>query len=265
MAKKKSKSENSFTQPFYRWNDDNIHIFTLVGLFHEFQVRLMDKPAEELKRLNGNIEAESFKEKYKDEFALSDAIDENEQLILQMALCRTVDNFLNYISELLALIFSSKPEALRSSTPEEKKVDIDILFNHSTIEEAIAYYADRRVYELSRKSIVELSDYMKKQMKFDLFKSKTNLEVVAQINEIRNLITHNRGTVGMTSKNHKDFTWDVGAQIELDDERVIKYINAIEASVLDIEKRAVDSFNLPTEVQSLSKGAKKLEVVIGRG
>src|SRR5271157_4510607 len=52
----------------------------------------------------------------------------NEALICEMAVCRVVDNYLTYVSDLLGLIFSARPETLKSS----EEVTLEFVLTHRT-------------------------------------------------------------------------------------------------------------------------------------
>jgi len=51
----------------------------------------------------------------------------HNSLLLELVLTRTVDNFLCFLSDLLALIYKAKPEMLRSS--ENEKLDFVLQFS----------------------------------------------------------------------------------------------------------------------------------------
>jgi hypothetical protein len=69
----------------------------------------------------------------------------NRPLLFEMAFCRTVENYLAYLSETMALIFRTRPETLRSS----ETIRLDELLEHETMEDVISTLTDRRVDELS--------------------------------------------------------------------------------------------------------------------
>jgi hypothetical protein len=88
-----------------------------------------------------------------------DFFEYREQLLLQLVLARSVDNFLVYIADLLALIYRTRPETLRSS----ESVPIELIMKHDTMDDLISTLSDMRVNELSYKGMRELSDYLRKK------------------------------------------------------------------------------------------------------
>ena len=65
---------------------------------------------------------------------------------------RHVENFLNYLSSLLNEIFIQRPEILKSS----EKIDLEIVLGHSSIEDLVQTIAERKVENLSYKSLIDL-------------------------------------------------------------------------------------------------------------
>ena len=53
---------------------------------------------------------------------------ENDRMLEELTITRTVDNYLSYISDLLALIYKSKPEMLKSE--EEERLDFILSFDN---------------------------------------------------------------------------------------------------------------------------------------
>lgn len=73
------------------------------------------------------------------------ALQTYRQLILQMMLCRAVDSFLTYISELLALTYRTKPEMLKSG----ETVRLDVILQYQAMEDLVSALVERRVSQLS--------------------------------------------------------------------------------------------------------------------
>jgi len=69
----------------------------------------------------------------------------HEPLLQEMVVVRFVDNFLCYLGELLALIFGTRPETLRSSEQER----IDFVLQYDSMDELRAALAEKRVERLA--------------------------------------------------------------------------------------------------------------------
>src|ERR1035437_3237442 len=79
-------------------------------------------------------------------------------LIVDLVLCRAVDNFLAYIGDLLTLVYATTPGR---KTPSK----------------------------LSHSGISQKHEYLKAQLKFPLFETEADLERAGRIVETRNLFT----------------------------------------------------------------------------
>ncbi len=77
-------------------------------------------------------------------------------LLAELIHCRNVDNFLAYITDLLALIYHHRPEMLKSS----EKVEVKFIMQFLSMDDLINALAEKRVQELSYKSFQDLHDYL---------------------------------------------------------------------------------------------------------
>ena len=69
----------------------------------------------------------------------------HNKMLLQLEFCRSVDNYLVYLSELFALVFKTVPEMLRS----KKTVTHEQILEHLTLDELMAAISDKRVQDLA--------------------------------------------------------------------------------------------------------------------
>jgi hypothetical protein len=112
-----------------------------------------------------------------------------------MVAARGVDNFLTFLSELLALLFRERPETLRSS---EQQVKVAFVLQHNSMEELTEALGERRVEQLAYAGMRELADRLDDQLGFQLFETEDELRRAIEFIEARNLIVHNRGIVNRT-------------------------------------------------------------------
>lgn len=157
---------------------------------------------------------------------------------LEVKLSRHVDNYLTYLSELLSLIFVTRPETLRSS----ETVTLQEVLSHERMEDFISRAAEQRVEALSYKGMVTLNKYMSDKLAFPLFEESEKLETAARIVDTRNLIVHNRGIVNRRARN---VPGDVGEQVKLTEASVEKDAEFLRLSGFDIDTRALSKFGLP--------------------
>ncbi|HET6145570.1 MAG TPA: hypothetical protein VFE02_18855 [Candidatus Acidoferrales bacterium] len=158
-----------------------------------------------------------------------------------MAVCRVVDNYLIYVSDLLALIFTARPETLKSS----EVVTLEIVLSNQTTPQLINAIVRRRVDKLSYQGMKELLDFCSKQLKFPLFKDQNDAIEAIHLVEIRNIIVHNRGLVNDTFlRRVKESGLSKGHQIKLVWQEVLNYANFLSRSVANLEYDAGEKFGI---------------------
>jgi hypothetical protein len=170
-------------------------------------------------------------------------------LMLHLAFCGVVDNYLSYVSELLALIYRTKPEMLRSSETET----LNEILRYSTMEELTNYLAEKRVNRLSYRGMSELSEYLSQELGFCLFEKPDDLSRAVLIVETRNLIVHNRAIIDSRFlRRVPDFSGKIGDTIDLGGSkksgRTLKDIQFLARSVADVDPRACVKFDLPRPI-----------------
>lgn len=164
-------------------------------------------------------------------------------LMYQMFLSRSVDNFLTFISELLVLIFQTRPETMRSN----KMVKFVDILRYKTMDELITYLAEERVNELAYKGMRELADEISKGLGFDLFPRSEDLDKAIYLVEVRNLIVHNRGVINrLFLSRQPSCSPSIGQSLELKPQFILDSLRFLGQAALDIDNRASTKFNLPS-------------------
>jgi hypothetical protein len=172
---------------------------------------------------------------------LVDELIAHVSLMHEFVLTRTIDNFLTYIAELLALIYKTRPEMLKSSEPER----LEFILQHSSMDELREAIAERHVERLSYKGLRDLSDYIEAQMKFSLFEKPDELAHAALLVEYRNLLVHNRGIVSAAAvRRFPQLRESVNKRIPTSYKHVQEYRRFMENAAFDIDVRATQKFGL---------------------
>jgi hypothetical protein len=83
------------------------------------------------------------------------------QIICENMLCRSVDNFLAYISDILRLAFLKKPDALRSG----ESITFNEVLSHSAMRDLIKYIVDKKVNELSYQGLNSISEHIRARLR----------------------------------------------------------------------------------------------------
>ena len=171
------------------------------------------------------------------------------QFIYQTMVYRAVDNFLTYLAELLALIFRTRPETLKSS----ETVRLDELLQHSSMEDLINFLAENRMEKLSYQGMRELCSYLDEKLGLKLFDSNDDLQRAVFLVEVRNIIVHNRGVVNRIFKSRVPwFEAEMGESINLKFDDVFSHLAFLAKSLRQVDQRASEKFALPLPI-SLDK------------
>jgi len=108
---------------------------------------------------------------------------------IETACIRSVDNFLSYISDILQLCISRRPEMLRSSDT----ITLEEAVRFSRHGDLVSYLIDRTISRLSYKSFSEIEKYVSDKAGIDLVASEDERSLLMTSIELRNIYTHNRG------------------------------------------------------------------------
>jgi hypothetical protein len=136
-------------------------------------------------------------------------------IIVDLVLCRAVDNYLAYIEDLLGLVYATTSGR---KTPSK----------------------------LSHMGLCEKHAYLKAHLKFPLFEADAEFEQAGRIIEIRNLFTHNRGIISPRFLERvTGFKGTAGEPIQLPVEDVGIDLTFLQGSVRNIDFRTGRTFKIP--------------------
>jgi hypothetical protein len=163
------------------------------------------------------------------------------RLLTEMALCRAVDSYLIYLSELLSLIFRARPESLRSS----EEVKLEFVLAHRTRARLVRAIIDRKVNQLSYQGMRNLTQFFSKRLGLDLSPNPESLERMVLLVEMRNLFVHARGIVNDTFVQRVPKPpAPLGKQVRLTIAAVSSHVDFLSESVAEVEGRAHDKFGI---------------------
>lgn len=161
-------------------------------------------------------------------------------LLSEVLITRAFDAFLTYVARLVALIFTSKPETLRSGS----EVKIDYILSFESREEMIRALADDEVDRLARLGMRELTASLQKRMGLVLFPDPEELRYAVELIEARNLIVHNGGVINrIYLRRVPNSRQALGDKLHL-----FQAVNgpvSLAYAVRDIDARAIEKFDLP--------------------
>jgi hypothetical protein len=113
-----------------------------------------------------------------------------DRQMAETLLTRTVDGFLTYLADLLAMVYEANPNAL----PAEANIPVSLALEIDDREALVRELAGRRVRRLSRKSADALNRPFK-ALGFPLYRSETEQKALERAIARRDLIVHSRGIV----------------------------------------------------------------------
>ena len=221
------------TEPAVRFLETG-HDLMHFGGMHETLPRRMDRKVEALFTV-------SPEGKPKNLINYTEVSEHYSPLLSEILITRAVDAFLTYVARLLALIFTSKPETLRSGS----EVKVDYILSFESRDEMIRALVDDEVDRLARLGMRELAASLQKRMGLVLFPNADQLRHAVELIEARNLIVHNGGVVNRTYlKRVPDSRQALGEKLHL-----FQAVNgpvSLAYAVRDIDARAITKFGLPT-------------------
>jgi hypothetical protein len=225
-----------YTEACDRYTVDVTDLVAFVGFVAGLATRFDDVQRIAIQALRNTARSDEERERYEAELETGGAtvqqLRELRHLFLQMMFSRAVDNFLTYVSELLALVFRTRRETLRSS----EMVRLDEVLRHDSMDELVISLADRRVNRLAYLGMRELVD---------------DLDRAIEVIEIRNLIAHNRAVVNRTFLGRlPGYVAEEGELVSLDIDRLLSELSFLTKAAYDIDGRAVAKFVLPTVTPS---------------
>lgn len=168
-------------------------------------------------------------------------------ILFEACFTRVVDRALTYVAGSLHAVFRKHP----ASAQVKEKVDITFVSGFASIDELVEAMLERRVHELSYRSLIDLDEYFQTTLKFSLFSSgssdeqrKRAVRLVAE----RNLLVHNRGIVNRVflERTHGS-SLRVGDRIQYDAEAVFRELRFLLDWVCDLDIRLIEKFGLETQ------------------
>jgi hypothetical protein len=159
-----------------------------------------------------------------------------------MCLCRGADLSLAYISSALRLVYLQQPNSLRSS----EKVDINFIFQYSSLDELLVALLERKVRALSFQSLSDLNADLSRRLGMPLFADDNQRDRAVYLTALRNLIVHNQGVVDERFMRLYPDAPGVGTRIQIGANENSEAIRFLIDWIMDLDVRMIEKFSLPT-------------------
>lgn len=161
---------------------------------------------------------------------------------IEIILVRHVENYLNYLAELLFEIFLQKPETLISF----EKIEIKEIMRHDSIDSLIRSIAEDKIEALSYKSFSDLNKYFMKHFNLTLVQEDKLADVTKAI-EIRNISVHNRCIINERYAKRVGGDSQIGQRKKVGLEYLWKLIDLLAECVSITDEKARAKFKLKVE------------------
>jgi hypothetical protein len=157
---------------------------------------------------------------------------------------RAVDLYLVYLAELLALIYQTRPEMLRSS---EALTTSEVLA-YPDRDALVSAPVERKVLKLTTLSMSDLADTIERDSGFALFSSPEQRFLIVKQVEIRNLLVHSHGVVNRHFQRRvPSCPVPVGQPLVLGIPSIQPDLDALIVSARSIDSLAAAKWQLPVE------------------
>ena len=167
--------------------------------------------------------------------------DPHGQVLREMLAARYVDNFLGYVVELLALVFSMRPEMLKSG----EHVKVDFVLSYPDKDSLVRALIERRINRLSYLGMTELEKDLKQRIGMALFENQDDRERAVELNELRNVIVHNRGVINRRAAHRAPrLATRIGQKVDVSFENLDSQRKFLDVLAKNIDERAIKIFKL---------------------
>lgn len=168
-------------------------------------------------------------------------------ILFEACLTRVVDRALTYVSSSLHAVFRKYP----ASAQAKEKVDLTFVARFTSIDELLEAMLERRVHELSYRSLSDLDEYFQTTLKFSLFSADEQRKRAVRLVAERNLLIHNRGIVNrIFLERTNDSSLAIGDRIQYDAEAAMSELEFLLDWVCDLDIRLIEKFGLGTQLRT---------------
>jgi hypothetical protein len=163
------------------------------------------------------------------------------QLFLQMLICRLVDNYSSYLSDVIRETIPSKPEILKSG----EQVKLDYILQFDTMPDFLTDLVERKVTNLSYGGFTEIEKWCFDKLGLQLVETEEERNNLIELIETRNLFVHNRGKIGNKYlKNVPNTTFILGKERLIYLDYLVDSITLVLGCGLKFDENISKKFNL---------------------
>jgi hypothetical protein len=192
----------------------------------------------------GPDKTESFYESLDANVLNVDWLKSNKRILTEMVLVRIADNFLAYLTDLLRLVMTARPETILA---EKGKLDIRQVLEAASLDDLKKEIVEDRILAISYKSVADLAAHLRSQLGFDVFASQVAQGIVVKTVEARNIIVHNRSRINQRYVDRAGGKKEeIGRPLEVQASDLLRMNGYFESLAREIDQAAIEKFNLPS-------------------
>lgn len=244
------------TYPFYVFWKNQFHVMILSNLSQDFHLRRQvsfweagysENLTIEVGNFMSYIQLQAIRNRVGSDFHQVNPVSSTEQLVLQLIVCRSVDNLLSYLNNLLIVVLSNDDSLLKrclEQSPRSKK---------GQEAKSIASALEDEIYRRSKLGLARLCEYVSETIDLEIFPptiiveghSFTDFEEANELICARHVLVHNHGLVDSRFVTRTGSEWWIeGETIELDFDWVDHKVTRLLQWATDIDRRAAEQFGL---------------------
>lgn len=200
----------------------------------------MEKPSE----TTGPDATESFYASLDTNISKVGWLERNKKIVTEMVLVRIADNFLAYLTDLLRLVMTTRPETVLA---EKGKLDIRQVLEAASLDDLKKEIIEDRILSLSYKSVSDLADYLNSQLGFKVFSSPENRSIVVKTIETRNIVVHNRCRINQRFLDRAGGEkHEIGGLLTINPSDLLRMNKYFDALATEIDHAATAKFGIPS-------------------
>jgi uncharacterized protein YutE (UPF0331/DUF86 family) len=163
------------------------------------------------------------------------------QLFLQMAVCRLIDNYSSYLSDVIREAIPLKPEILKSG----EQVKLEYVLQFDTMSDFLNDLIDRKVTSLSYGGFLDIEKWCVEKLGLSLLKDAEQRDSLIELIETRNIFVHNRGKIGEKYlRNVSNTNFVLGQERLIDLDYLIHTITLLLSCGLNFDEKIAAKFSL---------------------
>lgn len=159
-------------------------------------------------------------------------------------LCRIVDAFHIYMTEVIRLALTHEPRLLKAGAASMR---VEEILDYGSIDEIVERLISRRVEELSYRGFHAIAEYVREKMGATLSIGDDDLSGATEAIALRNIIVHNRAVVNerfLEQTKRNDLT--LGSRYHLLTPEVFDFIAALTNVAANVDQAIAGHFGLET-------------------